>query len=310
MKLPVIILTIGAFTFSWANEVKTVSSWKMLTDTTTIKLPKNISFDKKHLAEQIKKGDKVIVQTGYNQRLNTVFTGYVTAVKPTVPLEIVCEDEMWNLKQTNIIKSGKSASLSSLIKEIVPDVSTDLLDVELGNYFINNISQAKFLEKLKADFGLYSFFRGKTLVIGKPYNSATLKKVTFKLGDNIKSDKLVYKRKDEVKVRVKAVSNNKDGSKTTVELGDKNGQSRTLNFYNISKKELKASAEREMKRFNYDGWRGGFVVFGEPFVRHGDIVILEDTEDSDKTGEYYVDELIYTFGVGGVQQEIELGRKA
>lgn len=302
------------------NNLEVDNSWELLTDTGKITFPTNVyvqeigknsvKLNHNKLAKQIKFGDKVEILTGYNNKLNTILTGYVTHIKPRVPLEISCEDQMWKLKQNTIKDSGRNQTVSGLMAKHFSEYKTDVLDVELGNYYIDNISGAKLLEQLKSDFGLYSFFRNDTLVVGKRYNRETANKVTFALDSkDIETDELEFRSKEQIQLTVKAISNNSDGSKTEIELGEPNGESRTLNFYNLSKAELKAAAQREMERLLYDGWRGKFTAFGEPFVRQGDIVTLSYEGESEKTGEYWVDAVRYTFGVDGYRQEIKLGSR-
>ncbi len=309
MKVPEVNISIGNYIFDFVHSGEVQSSWKTLTDTAVLKFPANLKINKNELSSQIKKGDRVIIKTGYEGRLNTIFTGYVTGVKPTVPVAIMCEDEMWKLKQFTITDSSKKQQLVTLLSKHFGAYEIDALDVKLGDYLIENVSGAKLLDGLRKDFGLYAFFRNGVLVVGKPYEGSNAKEVRFRFGDNIAKNDLEYKHQDDVKIKVKAISNNSDGTKTEVELGDTEGESRTLNFYNVAEAELKNVAEREMLRYNFDGWRGRFTAFGEPFVQHGDVAILEDIEDSDKTGGYYVDAVNYTFGVDGNRQVIDPAMK-
>ena len=302
-------ISIGSLTFNWVNTIEIESSWELLTDTAKIVLPANIKVDKNKLSEELQTGDEVEIKVGYNDDLNTVYKGYVTYVKPSVPIEITCEDEMWKLKQSTINESGKVKDLEAFMKLFFSEYESDVINISIGKYYYDNTTKAKVLEQLKSDFGLYSFFRENKLIIGKRYNSETANHSKFKLNYNVIEDELEFKSKDQIKLKVKAISNNANGTKEEIELGDAEGESRTLNFYDLSKTELKEHAERELDRLIYDGWRGSFTAFGVPFVSHGDIVELEHAEDSDKKGSYYVDKVSYTFGVDGFRQEIGLGAR-
>lgn len=312
MKVLVCKILIGNIVFNWVNSVEIESSWELLTDKAVIKLPGNLKLNNNKLSKYIKHGDTVSVKIGYNNHLNTVFTGYITNIKPKVPIEISCEDEMWNLKQDTIVDSGKKMNLEKLVNKHYSDYKVNYYNIELGNYYIDNVSRAKVLEQIKSDFGLYSFFRNDSLVIGKRYDKNTANTLVFKLDSNesnIVTDNLEFKSKDQVRLKIKAISNNADGSKTEIELGSSDGESRTLNFYNLSKSELKEAADREKERLIYDGWRGSFTAFGEPFVKQGDIVKLKLTVESDKEGFYWVDSVKTSFSTGGFRQEIKLGAR-
>lgn len=314
-------INIANLQMEWVNTINIESSWEMLTDTASVKLPakinvsqstngNSVSLDNHQISKHIKSGDPVQIQLGYNGDLKTVFKGYVTQIRPRVPIEILCEDEMWKLKQSNIVDSGKKQSLTDLLQKHFSNYKILALDVEIGKYYIDNISGAKFLEALKSDFGLYSFFRGDTLVVGRRYDYENANQHKFKLEYNIIKDDLEFKSADQVKIKVRAISNNSDGTKTEIEIGEQDGDTRTLNFYNLSESELKAAAEREKERLIYDGWRGKFEAFGEPLVNHGDIVELIHATESDKTGRYWVDKVKYKFGVQGFRQEITLGARS
>lgn len=312
MKVLVCKILIGNIVFNWVNSVEIESSWELLTDKAVIKLPGNLKLNNNKLSKYIKHGDTVSVKIGYNNHLNTVFTGYITNIKPKVPIEISCEDEMWKLKQDTIVDSGKKMNLEKLVNKHYSDYKVNYYNIELGNYYIDNVSRAKVLEQIKSDFGLYSFFRNDSLVIGKRYDKNTANTLVFKLDSNesnIVTDNLEFKSKDQVRLKIKAISNNADGSKTEIELGSSDGESRTLNFYNLSKSELKEAADREKERLIYDGWRGSFTAFGEPFVKQGDIVKLKLTVESDKEGFYWVDSVKTSFSTGGFRQEIKLGAR-
>ncbi len=309
MKILICHIIIGSLTFKWVQSVEIESAFTLFTDTATIKLPAHLKINKDELLQYINFGDKVEIQAGYNNVLTPLFTGYVTDIKPTVPIEIKCEDEMWQLKQQTITDSGKNMTVEKLLQKYYADYQHKYLNVELGTFYIDNLNKVKVLEQLKSDFGLFSFFRDNTLCVGLQYDPETANTHQFILDYNIADDDLQFKRKEQVKIKVKAISNNKNGTKTEIELGDETGDQRTLNFYNLTVTQLKEHAERELERLKYDGWRGSFTAFGEPIVKHGDIIELKKQDDStgDKTGQYWVDKVVYSFGTDGFRQKITLG---
>ena len=308
-------ITIGDIKLNFVNNIEIESSWEMLTDTALIVLPAVTRYkvDKvlasESLKENIKVGDEITITTGYDDEFKQVFKGYLSAIKPSIPIELSCEDEMWKLKRTPVSVSLKNATIESLLKETLPDVEVDAFNATLGNFYLANSSASKMLERIKSDYGLRSFFRSGKLIIGKQYDAGTATKHKFKLRVDTIEDDLEFIAKEDVRIKVKAISNNDNGTKETIELGDSDGDTKTLNFYNLNKTELKKYAEAELERMRYDGWRGDFTAFGAPHVAHGDIVEIEDTEGSDKTGEYYVDKVVITHGVDGSRQTITLGAR-
>lgn len=306
-------ITIGSYLFDFVHEVEVESTWQNQTATARIKLPAALRIDKNKLKETFPKGTKVEIKLGYKDRLNTVFTGYVSRIRATVPVEIECEDEMWQLKQIQVNSNAKNESMQVYLSRVL-NMSVNCFDVQLPKFIAHNITGSQLLNQIKSDFGFPSFFRNGQLVVGIQYADSGYKThtVTFDnaRNSNVANNSLEYASKDDVKVKVTAISNLPDGKKHEVELGDPDGESRTLNFYNVSEKDLKAIAEKEMTRMQYDGWRGDLTLFGEPFVQHGDVLELTNDQESDKTGTYWVDGVTYRFGVSGFRQVIKLGPKA
>ncbi len=307
MKIPVCKISIGSFEFDYVHAVEVSSSWDELTDSATILLPSKLKLDKDSLKDVLAKGDECEVQLGYDDNLQTVFKGYLTAIKPTTPIELSFEDEMWKLKQLNINTSFKGGSLVDFLESVFPGTEIDAFDLQMAPFYADNINGARLLDQIKSDYGLRSFFRNGVLVIGKQYDPNDYKKHIFKIDYNMEGESLEFMSKEDVKIAVRAISNNPDGTKVEVEFGDSDGDTKTLNFYNLDESELRKVAEKELSQMKYDGWRGPFTAFGEPMVKHGDAVELRHATESDKVGTYWIDAVHTTFGIDGFRQEITLG---
>jgi hypothetical protein len=305
-------IVIGSFTFDFVNQINVESTWKEQTDKATIILPAALRVDSNKLKNAIPKGSEVTIQIGYKDRLNTVFKGFVSRIRPKVPVEIECEDLMWKLKQIQINENAKNESMQSYLSRVLP-YPVDCFDVHLPKFIASKVTGAQLLNQIKSDFGFPSFIRNGTIVVGKQYDpvnySTHIVTIDNSKDSNVAQDGLEFTSKDDVKIKVTAISNMDSGEKIEIELGDPDGESRSLNFYNISKNDLQAIAEKEMARLRYDGYRGDLTIFGEPFVRHGDIMQLRNDQESDKTGRYHVDGVTYSFGTGGIRQSIKLGAR-
>lgn len=310
MKVTKVNITIGQFEFDYVHKIEIVSGWESLTDTAVIMLPANLKLDKNKLKDLIKKGDKVSINYGYDSNMYLAFEGFVSAVKPTIPIEIECEDLMWQLKQIQINDVAKNETITSFLSRNLPDYEIDAFEVDLPRFIASKITAAKVLDQIKSDFGLRSFIRSGKITIGKQYDPNYAQEKFVVLNETVKDDDLEYKSKEDVKIKITAISNMANGEKHEVEIGDEDGDSKTLNFYNVPMKQLKALAEKEAERLIYDGFRGGLTLFGEPFVRQGDILTIQDNEDSDKVGSYWIDEVTYEIGVDGYSQQIKLGARA
>lgn len=311
------IQTQQALVFDYVTSVEIESSWKNLTDTAKITLPRKLKLQDKLVADVIKKGNPVSIQLGYNGQLVQEFEGYVADVKATVPVEFMCEDMMWKWKQTQITKSWKNASLKEIVY-YVADVAlfTGTIHVndtdDLGGFVIDHSSAARVLKLLQEDYGFISYFRGNSeLNVGLVAYPATYSTARYDFSKNIISSDLEYKGKEDVKLNVRAVSILEDNKKIEAIVGDKEGDERTLHFYNISSTDqLKKLAQAEYDKLIFDGYRGTFTTFGWPVVKHGDVADVNDAVYPERSGKYFIDTVRTTFGVDGFRREIELGTKA
>lgn len=279
-------MQIGEWEFTYCVDIEIVESIDTLTDTCTITIPRKVQWEGKTIAlgsdPVFKRKDKVIVQAGYNGKLKTRFIGYIRNIKPGVPVTIECEDSMMLLKDTPPLKGAyKAVTLQTLLSDIIPSSVKFVCNegVSLGDYRFTNVTPARILEDLRNRYGLFSYFRNindePVLYVGLAYWTDNRKQHTFTFGEDIiNPDELDYKSEEDVRLRVKAVGIRPDNSKVEVEVGDPDGELRTVHQRNISLEALKIFAEAELKRFRYTGYRGGMRVHGEPAVRKGDIVNL------------------------------------
>lgn len=307
-------ITIGAFTFDFVNEVEIKSTWKELTDTCSLTLPKRITRDGSSvfIGENsiIKRGDAVTVKLGYYPTLETYFEGYVDSLSIGTPVVINCENEIWKLKQYSITKSYKSVNINKLIPDIVKNVLTDVVDAEIGSFRMTNVSPVNVLEELKKTYSLESFIKEKTLFCGLTYVPRFTKVFNITFERNIVDDSLEWKDEANIKIKLKAISILKDNSKIEIEVGDIDGEVRTGHYYNLTEKQLREIATREIGKYKYTGFRGSFTTFGNKKISHGDIIQLRSLKFPEQDGFYFVDGSNTEFGQSGFRQHIELGRKA
>ena len=296
-------MTLGTLELDFVHMIEIESSWKLLTDTATVKMPANLGVNRLRLTDYLSHGELALISLGYNGANEQVFSGYINRFNGKVPVEIYLEDEAYQLKRKTL--NGNFSRLSELTAALDTWVVT-YEDIDWGQFIVQNETVGHVLERLRKEYGLYCFFRADALHIGGQYSDGGVTH-TFRLDWNTISDELEYRRREDIKLKVKATSHLGGDVKLEVELGDGEGESRTLNFYGLSDSELRKAAERELDRLKYDGWRGTFTCFGEPIVRHGDRVTITHPEQSDRTGTYYVDSVSTSFGVDGYRQKIELG---
>lgn len=299
-----------AWSFDFVNAVEITRDTEKLMTEAKITMPKKVKWDK---ADKIpvKRGDSVKISLGYDDNLQTAFVGYVRDVGFKTPIVITCEDEMFKLKQMPTKKKAyRSVSLETLLKDQGISYRLNIMGEQaLGAYRVTADTVAALLGKL-SEQGIRSFFRyedgAPVLYCGVLFERDTRPAQVFKTGLNIISDQSLQQQKAEnMRLRVKAVSLMPDNKKIKVEVGDADGEHRTLHTYNKTESELKAWAEQEIKRLKRDGLTGSFTTFGHTLVDCLDAIGI--VIDGVKSGVYQVKKNIVKYGDGGYRQEITLG---
>lgn len=299
-----------AWSFDFVNAVEITRDTEKLTTEAKITMSKKVKWDK---ADKIpvKHGDSVKISLGYDDNLQTAFVGYVRDVGFKTPIVITCEDEMFKLKQMPTKKKAyRSVSLETLLKDQGIGYRLNIMGEQaLGAYRVTADTVAALLGKL-SEQGIRSFFRYEddtpVLYCGVLFERDTRPAQVFKTGLNIISDQSLQQQKAEnIRLRVKAVSLMPDNKKIKVEVGDADGEHRTLHNYNKTESELKAWAEQEIKRLKRDGLTGSFTTFGHTLVDCLDAIGI--VIDGVKSGVYQVKKNVVKYGDSGYRQEITLG---
>ena len=315
-------ITIGEYQFNFVNEIEVDSSWENLTDTCTIKIPKKLLVENKPITEGnnavFKVGDKVTVETGYDYQHDTIFVGYISNLKLTYPIEIKVEDGMWKFKQVSFKKTYSQVTVKELVGMMNAKLASPVKvvysygDMQLGKFRISNATGAQVFEELRKTYGIYSFFREGTLYVGFAYTHTEQnyrKVVPLEFNRQIIEDNLLYRSKDDVKIKVKGISIGPDNKQITVDVGDPDGI--VYNYFRPNKTlgVLTQLATNFQKSIKVDGFSGSITTFGKPYIRQGDAVELRDPSIPERNGVYLVKKVARSFGQDGYRQEIELDTK-
>lgn len=296
--------------FPFVTGVEIERSRKNLTTTCKIVFPRKMKVLNGDINQFFKRGTKVVVKLGYDPELRTEFTGYVARVGAKVPVEIFCEDEMWQLKQNSITKAYKKVSVKQLIGDIYTG-ATRLANLELGGFVIKDQSTAQVLDALKK-YGLQTYFDidGVLVVDFAGATKSRVDEVLYDFNINIIDNDLEYTRKEDIRIRCKGISKLPSGKKLEFFWGDKDGDLRTLNYINLDQKDLEAIVKKEIDKLKQDGFKNGFTTFGIPYCEPGYAAILNDAEYPERNGSYLVEAVSTSFTAdGGFRRKIMLERK-
>lgn len=295
----------------FVSSVEITRDTEKLTDECKITLPKRLKWDGQAQIP-VKRGDSVKVWTGYGDSLELSFVGYVRSVSVKTPVVLTCEDEMFQLKQKACTKKAyKSVTLETLLKDQGLSSVKVFGEQALGQFRVTDETVAALLGRFQ-DSGIRSFYRyengSPVLYCGVIFERDTKPSQVFATGLNIINDSnLEQQQAENIRLHVKAVSIMPDNKKIKVEVGDADGERRTLHTYNKTESELKAWAEQEIKRLKVDGLTGSFTTFGYKLVDKLDAVGIKI--DGNKMGVYQVKKNVVKFGTNGYRQEITLGMR-
>lgn len=299
-----------SWSLDFVTAVEITRDTEKLTAEAKITLPKKMKWDGS-ADIPVRRGDSVRIFLGYDDNLQLAFVGYVRDVGFKTPIVITCEDDMFKLKQMPAKKKAyRSVTLETLLKDQGITYRLNIMgEQSLGAYRVTADTVASLLGKL-SEQGVRSFFRYENgepvLYCGVLFERDSTPSQVFKTGLNIISDQSLQQQKAEnMRLRVKAVSLMPDNKKIKVEVGDADGEHRTLHTYNKTESELKAWAEQEIKRLKRDGLTGSFTTFGASLVDCLDAIGL--IIDGKKAGVYQVKKNVIKYGTSGYRQEITLG---
>lgn len=294
--------------FDTVESIHIENSCEKISDTARVTLPRKFmrkvsetdrtNIGSTRLLDFIKVGDKIKIEFGYDDDLETEFEGYITKIGAEIPIELECEDEMWKLKKMQPInKTFSDISLKKFLQTIAPGYEVECFDTHLGKIALENVTPFQALQEVKSKYPFKFFFRGKVLHAGLSNDFKGQNKHEFNLNRNVrKGGDLKYETKEDRKFWVKAISKQKGTSKeVTYEFGDKGESERTLHCpLNLNKEQVKQFAEDYIKKLRYDGYGGGFESWCYPRTKAGDSADLTDPNYPDKhrDGIYYINEVI------------------
>lgn len=305
-----------AFSLPFVSSVSIQSSWKMLTDTAEIILPRKVErFNGREFHELFQPGDPVKIELGYNNELHLEFEGYILSVSRGVPIIIRCEDEMYKLKRQTVSYSKKTVTLKRLLTDVCKgyEINTSFGDTELGAVRYSKMKVSAILENIKKKTGLYCYFIGKTLYCGNVYSEKIeLPEVSIKLERNAVSQDLQQMDGD---YEVIATAILKGGKKMEAKAGTKGADTFNLNFNDqdqkVTVKVLKEFAERFYKSLSKQKYKGGVELFGIPRVAFGMTMNLTSEINPEMNGKYHIEKVTKEFSDNATyRQKVELGGRA
>lgn len=307
--------------FEAANEIRVKRSIDSVESSAEIRIPTTAALytsekltGSQQTAKTFKRGDHVTITAGYNGELKQEFDGYIYRVNLTTPtvLELVGWEYqlLGDLKPRTFAATTLREVLSYIIAGTDISLDANIPTVEMLNYVIPaDLRAIDALKQVKESYGLTIYFEAAKLYAGLDYTPQR-GEVKLSLGVNtLRPSDLKYQFEDDVQLKVKAVQINRDNTKLEAEVGDKNGEQRTLYFYNAkSVADLKKLAEVEMLKYKYSGYTGKLPLFLQPYAEPGMVANIIDTRYAERGGKYEIRATELQIGTGGARRIVELGK--
>lgn len=286
--------------FEHISEAEIKQSVKVLGDTATVLIPRRYGkLKNKEVLQYIKAGYAVSLELGYNGEYFEEFNGFVREVGSGYPLKLYIDDAFYKLRKNSFNKSWKSITLKQLLSEIASGYKIECPDVDLGVFQIDNASTVVVLQKLRESFGFYSFLKDNTLYCQFAFDVRGIGKIhTYNFTKNVKKSNLTFKRKEDFKIRIRAISNLSNGKKIMVEVGNKEKEAtvRTFNTRDKTEKELRELALKRLDGLVFNGFEGTVTGIGYPRVMAGDTLKLVSPKEPEQNGNYLVESVTIRYG--------------
>ena len=313
--------------FSGIEAVEIKKAISNLSSSATIKVPATALVKKTDgsrvnvlIAQEIKRGDKVEIELGYNGILRREFTGYVSRINYAQPMEIECQDASFRLREITIQKRYTATDITVVLRDILEgtgiDYTTEGLTLRTEKLNLTtdagqSITRLEALRFLIDRYCLTGYFdNNERLFVGLRQGQKT-GEVKLRLGWNtIKDDELKFHSKDEQRIKITAVYIDRAGVRTEVKVGDDEGESRTVFLTDVSdKSKLKELATQELEKLKFDGYAGKVTAFLIPYAEPGFVVKITDEQYNERSGSYYCEGTELEFGQSGARRKIIIGAK-
>ena len=307
-------ITIGSRQLTAVESVSIKRSVENLADTAKIVLPAMANNAALNIESKIAVGDAVTIQLGYNDNLQTEFTGFIERISTdNGNIEIECIDALYFFKQVSLDDAVlQDVTLNDILNQIVGNIDTPVnvkcdYSLTYKKFTFYKATAYDVLKKIHDDTKANIYFEGSTLHI-HPVYSEVGETVKFDFTRNIESSELKYVKAKDRDQQIEVSYTDAAGTVHTAIAGKAGGKKTKLTVP-ADDGGMGNIAENWYNALVYDGYEGSFTGWLIPFVKPTDIVSLHDEQYEYKDGEYYVVGTEVEFSSSGGSRKIELGRR-
>ena len=316
-------IRIGDIHLRRIDKVEIRKSVENLCDTATISMPAMVYNKPLKDIKQLKAGDSVHIQLGYNSddNLKTEFKGYLKSVQTTSEgVKIECEDDIYLFRVPMDDEEIKSPTVEQLLKKCINAVakvfnitlSIDCkYDFSYDKFTIHKATAYDVLKKIQDEAKPNIFIKDRTLCV-YPQFYGEFGRAKYDFSKNIDADgfDLIHKNKEDRKLLVEVTAKDKSGEEIKETAGEQGGDKITKKLPFVSDiKSLQIVAKETLDLNVYDGYEGSFTGWLVPFCDTGYAAELIDSEEEFKNGTYYVTAVDIEYSPSGGKRKISLGKR-
>lgn len=297
-------------------ECEIVSSVDNLVDTATIVLPEAFMNEVFNIEKQIGRGSEVVIQLGYDGKLETEFVGYIQDITTNdSTLKIICEDALFVFRKGVPDIEMKPTSVKKIAEYLVQKIDQTFsvncdLDINYEKFVIHQATGYDVLKKLQEETKANIYFdtKNRVLHIHAPYVEIG-GAVRYSMQHNIEKSALEYKKASDKKIEVTVESTDIKGKIKKITVGTTGGDQVNFKVGPMSNADMTKVAEAALKKSNFDGYTGTFDGWLVPFIKPTYSVVVEDSDYPYKKGRYYVVAVKTNFSESGGKRTITPGVK-
>jgi hypothetical protein len=308
-------ITIGrGFKLLLLDSVTITRSVEQLADTAEIVLPGSVFNKAIEIEKQIRRGDPVTIEAGYDGNNVTEFSGYLEAIATDDgSIKLKCEDGIYNFRKPVADKQFSNPDVKDLLNYACSQIGGYTLSCDYtfkyDKFVVRNYTGYDILKKIQEECKANVYLKDNVLHVHPQYKEISgFAKYTYQ--DNIEKSDLEYKIAEDRPYEVTVEGKGTDGKVIRVTSGNKGGDSETIKRDGVSDiASLQALADEVAKRKSYTGYSGSFTGWLIPYCDAGYKISLRDDDYEYKDGDYYVLEVETKVSKSGGERKVKIGAK-
>jgi hypothetical protein len=305
---------VGKYKLTMLDSVKITRSVEQLNDTAEIVLPGTCFNKAIEIESNVKRGDSVTIQAGYDGNLVNEFEGFIESISTdNGAIKLNCEDSIFQFRKPVADKEFVNPDVKEILQYICSQVGGFTLNCDYSfkydKFVIRGNTGYEILKKVQEEVKPNVYIKGDVLHVHSQYQEI-FGNAKYSFQDNIEKSELEYKDSRDRVWEIIVEGKDKSGKVIRETAGSPGGDQETIKIDAASDTEsLKKLAQEHLKMKSYTGYSGSLTGWLIPFCDAGYKASIEDKDYEFKNGDYYVLEVETTISSAGGQRKVTVGMK-